>query len=71
MLQTLKKLYIYFETRVVNGILGWIFFMVYNIDKHKLNLKLFGYLKFLDKISFEKCVFFSFLNNKCIIISSF
>jgi hypothetical protein len=30
---------VYFKTRVVDGILGCIFFMVYDIDKHQLNLK--------------------------------
>jgi hypothetical protein len=34
---------------------------------HELNLKPFRDLKFLDEISFKKCVFFAFLNNKCII----
>ncbi len=36
------------------------FFMVYDIDIHELNLGPFKYLKFLDEISFKKCVFFSF-----------
>jgi len=45
------------------------FFMVYDIDIHELNLGPFRYLKFLDESSFRKCVFFAFLNNKCIIIS--
>jgi hypothetical protein len=45
--------------------------MVYDIDIHELNLGLFKYLKFLDEISFKKCVFFAFLNNKCIIIYVF
>jgi len=30
---------VYFKTHVVDGILGCIFFMVYDIDKHQLNLK--------------------------------
>jgi hypothetical protein len=34
--------------------------MVYDIDIHELNLKPFRDLKFLDKISFKKCVFFAF-----------
>jgi hypothetical protein len=34
------------------------FFMVYDIDIHQLNLKQFRNLKFLDEISFQKCVFF-------------
>jgi hypothetical protein len=33
-----------------------------------INLRPFKDLKFLDEISFKKCVFFSFLNNKCICI---
>ncbi len=47
------------------------FFMVYDIDIHELNLGPFKDLKFLDEISFKKCVIFVFLNNKCIIISFF
>jgi hypothetical protein len=43
------------------------FFLVYDIDIHELNLTPFKDLKFLDEISFKKCVVFSFLNNKCII----
>jgi hypothetical protein len=42
--------------------------MGYDIDIHELNLRPFKVLKFLDEISLKKCVFFSFLNNKCIII---
>jgi hypothetical protein len=42
--------------------------MVYDIDIHELNIRPFRYLKFLDEISFKKCVFFVFLNNKCIIM---
>jgi len=42
--------------------------MVYDVDIHELNLGPFKNLKFLDEISIKKCVFFSFLNNKCIII---
>jgi hypothetical protein len=45
--------------------------MVYDIDIHELNLRPFKDLKFLDEISFKKCVFFAFLNNKCIIIYIF
>jgi Fe-S-cluster containining protein len=45
--------------------------MVYDIDIHELNLGLFKDLKFLDEISFKKCVFFAFLNNKCRIIYLF
>jgi hypothetical protein len=45
--------------------------MVYDIDIHELNLGPFKDLKFLDEISFKKCVFFVFLNNVCIKISSF
>jgi len=45
------------------------FLMVYDIDIHELNLGPFKYLKFLDEISFKKCVFFVFWNNKYIIIS--
>jgi len=48
-----------------------IFFMVYDIDIHELNLGPFRNLKFLDEISFKKVYFFAFLNNTCIIISSF
>jgi hypothetical protein len=51
--------------------LGEFFFMVYDIDIHELNLGLFRDLKFLDEISFKKCVFFAFLNNKCIWIYFF
>jgi hypothetical protein len=36
---------------------------------HELNLRPFRNLKFLDEISFKKCVFFSFLNNKCTMIT--
>jgi hypothetical protein len=45
--------------------------MVYDIDIHESNLRPFKDLKFLDEISFKKCVYFAFLNNKCIIISFF
>jgi hypothetical protein len=45
--------------------------MVYGIDIHELNLGRFVDLKFLDEISLNKCVFFAFLNNKCIIIYIF
>ncbi len=40
------------------------FFMLYDIDIHELNLGPFRDLKFLDEISFKKCVFFAFLHNK-------
>jgi hypothetical protein len=40
--------------------LGEFFFIVYDIDIHELNLKPFKDLKFLDEISFKKCVFFAF-----------
>jgi hypothetical protein len=40
---------------------------VYDIDINELNRRPFKDLNFLDKISFKKDVFFSFLNNKCII----
>jgi hypothetical protein len=43
------------------------FFILYDIDIHELNLGPFRDLKFLDEISFKKCVGFSFFNNKCII----
>jgi len=33
-------------------------FLVYDIDIHELNLGPFKDLKFLDEISFKKCVFF-------------
>jgi hypothetical protein len=42
--------------------------MVYDIDIHQLNLWQFRHLKFLDKISFKKCVFLHLINNECIII---
>jgi hypothetical protein len=58
-------MHIYFKTKVMNGILAWCFFMVYDIDIHQLNLGQFGNLKFLDEISFKQCFFFAFLNNKC------
>jgi hypothetical protein len=45
--------------------------MVYDIDIHKLDLGKIVNLKFLDEISFKKCVFLHFLNNECIIISFF
>jgi hypothetical protein len=46
---------IYFKTKVVDGIFGWI--MMYDIDIHQLNLRQFKSLKFLDEIPFKKCVF--------------
>jgi len=42
--------------------------MVYDIDIHKLNLGQFKNLKFLDEISFKKCVFLHLFSNECIII---
>jgi hypothetical protein len=51
--QSLKKLHIYFKTRVVNGILGQLFFYGYDIDIHELNLGPCRDLKFLDDISFK------------------
>jgi hypothetical protein len=59
---------IYFKTRVVDGIIGWIVFMVYDIDIHQLNLGKFRNLKFLYEIWFKKCVFLYLFNNECIII---
>jgi hypothetical protein len=47
------------------------FFILYDIDINELNLGPFRDLKFLDEISFKKCVVFSFLNNKSIIIYIF
>ncbi len=41
------------------------YFMVYDIDIHESNLGPFKDLKFLDEISFKKCVLFAFLNNEC------
>jgi hypothetical protein len=41
---------------------------MYDIDIHELNLEPFRDLKFLDETLFKKCVFFTFLNNNCIII---
>jgi hypothetical protein len=52
----------------VSGILGSIFFIAYDTDIHELNIRPFRDLKVLDEISFKKCVFFTFLNKKCIII---
>ncbi len=43
-----EKIHIYFKTRVVSGIFGWNFLMIYDIDIHELNLGPFRYLKFLD-----------------------
>jgi len=37
------------------------FFIVYDIDIHQLNLGKFLNVKFLDEISFKKCVFFAFV----------
>jgi len=37
------------------------FFMMYDIDIHLLYLGNFRNLKFLDEISFKKCVFFAFV----------
>ncbi len=69
--QSLKNLHIYFKTRTLwMEFLGEPF-MVYDIDIHELNQGPFKYLKFSDEISFKKWVFFAFLNNNCIIISSF
>jgi hypothetical protein len=45
--------------------------MVYDIDIHELNLGPFKDLKLLDEISSKKCVFFAFLNNKCLTIVFF
>jgi hypothetical protein len=45
--------------------------MVYDIDIHQLNLGKIRNLKFLDEISFKKCVFFHLFNNECIIIYDF
>jgi hypothetical protein len=45
------------------------FFMLYDIDKHQLNLGKFRNLKFLNEIPFKKCVFLHLFNNECIIIS--
>jgi hypothetical protein len=42
--------------------------MVFDIDIHELNRGPFRDLNSLDEISFQKCVFFAFLNNKCILI---
>jgi hypothetical protein len=42
--------------------------MVYDIDIHELNLGPFKDKTNLDEISLKECVFFEFLNNKCIII---
>jgi hypothetical protein len=43
------------------------FFIVYDIDIHQLNLGKFRNVKFLDEISFKKCVFLHLFNNECII----
>jgi hypothetical protein len=45
--------------------------MVYDIDIHQLNLRQFKNLKFLDEISFKKCVFLHLFNNEWIIIFDF
>jgi hypothetical protein len=45
--------------------------MVFDIDIHELNLRPLRDLKFLDEISFKKCVVFPFLNNKWVIIVFF
>jgi hypothetical protein len=44
------------------------FFMLYDIDKHKLNLGKFRNLKFLNEIPFKKCVILHLFSNECIII---
>jgi hypothetical protein len=44
---------------------------MYDIDIHRLNLGQFRNLKFLDEISFKKCVFLHLFNNECIIIPFF
>ncbi len=51
-----ENLNIYFKTRAVDGIFYWVL-MVYDIDIHQLNLGQFRNLKFLDEMSFKKCVF--------------
>jgi hypothetical protein len=56
-----ENLNIYFKTRVVDGILGSIFFMMYDIDIHQLNIRELKNLKFLNEISFKKCVFLAFV----------
>ncbi len=65
-----ENLIIYFKTKVVDGVLGWIF-LWYFIDIHQLNLGQFRNLKFLDEIPLRKCVFWEFFTNECIIIFSF
>jgi hypothetical protein len=45
--------------------------MVHDIDIYQLNLGKFRNLKFLDEISFKKCVFFHLFYNECIIIFYF
>jgi hypothetical protein len=52
-----EKIAFIFQTKVVSEFLGKFF---YGVDIHKLNLKMFGYLKFLDKFLFKKCFFFIF-----------
>jgi hypothetical protein len=49
MSKSLKKLHIYFKTKVVNGILGE-FFYVYDIEVHESNLRPYKYLKFFYEI---------------------
>jgi hypothetical protein len=44
------------------------FFMLYDIDKHQLNLGKFKDLNFLNKIPFKKCVFLHLFSNECILI---
>jgi hypothetical protein len=47
----------YLNSKVVDGILGWVFFMVYDIDIHQLNLEKCKNLKVLDEFH-SKDVFF-------------
>ncbi len=66
-----ENLNIYFKTKVVDGTHGWIFFMMYDIDIHQLNLWKFRNSKFLDGPLFRKCVFLHLFNNECIVMPYF
>jgi hypothetical protein len=66
-----ENLNIYFKISVVDGIFGWIFFMVYDIDIHQLNLrkfKDFGWNFIQFNFNFN---FFHLCNNEGIIVFSF
>jgi hypothetical protein len=65
-----ENLNIYFKTKVVNGIIGWIFYGVWYwytlIKSRKIqNFKVFGWN------SIHKLCFLHFFSNECILISYF